>query len=302
MILDKLPVRTAGSAISAAAIFIAGCAAHHDAATSNSASAKLSVACTISTLCSLVASVGGSDVELHGLVPVGASPETYEPTPSDVVALSRAQILFENGLGLEAWLQKLMTTAAPRGLVAVTLSDSVQRISGNPHLWMDPIYAAAYVRDIAQTLIANDAAHAPAYRANEAAELRQLDALDKWIRTQINTIPPDRRAMICFHDAWFYFDRRYGIKNVGAIEPYAGQEPSPGYFAHLVALAKQYHVRAVFGEPQFSPKLATALQSSAGIKVFTNLYDDTLGTGNDVSSYEAMMRRDVSVIVTALRS
>lgn len=301
MILDK---RLACACVAIAAICLAACTANRSADAPKAAQSKLVVACTISTLCSLVSSVGGDDIEVSGLVPVGASPETFEPTPSDIVALSHAGLLFENGVGLEAWLGKLLTSAGAKDLTRVVLSDSVpasDKAGDNPHLWMDPIYAADYVRSIGAALMRRDPAHAPAYRANQSRELARLAALDQWIRAQIATIPPEHRTMICFHDAWYYFDRRYGIKNLGAIEPAPGREPSAGYFAHLIALARENHVRAVFGEPQYSAKLATALQSGAGIKIFADLYDDTLGTGPDVSTYEAMMRYDVKVIVGALR-
>jgi len=107
--------------------------------------------------------------------------------------------------------------------------------------------------------------------------------------------------MICFHDAWYYFDKRYGLKDIGAIEPLPGQEPAPGSFARLMALAKANHVRAIFGEPQYSRKLADALASGANIAFVTDLYDDTLGTGNVAADYDSMMRHDVETIVGALR-
>jgi len=301
MILDK---RHVCAGVAGTAILLAGCTANGHADATKAVQGKLVVACTISTLCSLVTSVGGADVEVTGLVPVGASPETYEPTPSDIVALSHAGLLIENGLGLEAWLGKILTSAGATGVTHVVLADSVpaaDKVSDNPHLWMDPIYAAGYVRTIAAALVKTDPSHASAYRANERSELARLATLDHWVRAQIATIPPEHRTMICFHDAWYYFDRRYGIKNLGAIEPAPGRDPSPGYFARLIASARDNHVRAVFGEPQYSPKLAAALQSGAGVKLFANLYDDTLGSGPDVSNYEDMMRYDVSVIVRALR-
>jgi len=304
MILVKAAAATLLASALASATACSGSSRAPDAEKASAAGGAAVVACTISTLCSLVAAVGGADVDVHGIVPVGASPETYEPTPSDVVAVARARILFENGLGLEVWLDKLLTSAASPHLTRVRLANAVpaaQRPTGNPHLWMDPTYASAYVSEIASVLEATDRKHAGRYAARAAQEQAKLAVLDRWIRARIATIPPDHRAMICFHDAWYYFDRRYGIENVGAIEPYPGQEPPPGYFAHLVTLARAHHVRAVFGEPQFSSKLAIALQSEAGIAVFTNLYDDTLGTTADLSDYEAMMRYDVATIVAALR-
>jgi len=309
MILDKR--RRRGAALGLAAVLAAtasplvACTAARDAGASQDSTGKLVVACTFSTLCSLVAAVGGDDVEVVGIVPVGASPETYEPTPSDVVALNHAAVLFENGLGLEAWLEKLLASANSGRVAPVVLSDAVparEKATGNPHLWMDPQYAALYVHAIAAALARSDPAHAQDYAANERAERSRLAALDRWIKAQVARIPADHRTMITFHDAWFYFDRRYGIDDVGAIEPSPGKDPSPAYFAQLIALARKHHVRAVFGEPQYSPKLAAALQSGAGIKTFADLYDDTIGIGKGLSTYEDIMRYDTRIIVGALQS
>lgn len=304
MILDKkAPAGAAPALLCAVALVLCGCTAHDNAPSPSSGSGRLIVACTISTLCSLVASVGDDSVDVRGLVPVGVSPETYEPAPSDIEALARARVLFENGSGLEAWLDKALGSAGAPNLKRVTLADSIPsplRSSGNPHLWLDPEFAAAYVETIASALSQSDPAHQAAYRANATREIAALGVLNRWIRARIQAVPVQRRAMICFHDAWYYFDRRYGIKNVGAVEPSPGQEPSPGYFAHLIALAKANNVRAVFAEPQFSPKLANALAAGAGIRTIANLYDDTLGTSEQLSNYDGMMRYDVEVIVKAL--
>jgi len=309
MILDNKRASLAASsvAIALACAVAAACTGRSDSDTAHPQVApapRLRVACTITTLCSLVASVGGDRIDLHGIVPAGASPETFEPRPDDMVALSGASVLFENGLGLEAWLARLIDAAGGAGLRIVTLSDSVPAadiVSSNPHLWMDPVYAADYVGMIARTLGSADPQNASVYEQNASIETARLVSLDGWIRYHINTIPRDHRAMICFHDAWLYFDRRYGIKDIGAIEPLPGQEPAPGSFAKLIALAKTNHVRAIFGEPQYSPKLAEALASGANIAYVTNLYDDTLGIGGVAADYDSMMRHDVETIVGALR-
>jgi manganese/iron transport system substrate-binding protein len=298
MILDKITRRLG---MFAALALAAGCAS----ITTSSAPTTAVVACTISTLCSLVESVGAPYTNVVDLVPVGASPETFEPPPSDVTAVSRAAVIIENGQGLEAWLDKLLDAAGNASARRVVLANGIpaaQRQSGNPHLWMDPVYAAVYVKEIGAALTSADPAHATAYRAHAAAELRRLRILDAWIAGRIASIPPQRRVMICYHDAWYYFDRRYHIKNVGAIELSPGQEPSPGYFAALIALARANHVRVIFAEPQFSPKLADALAADAGISTVADLYDDTLGETPALSNYEGMIRYDVDVIVKALNS
>lgn len=273
-----------------------------------STSGKPIVVVTTSTLASLVKTVANGYVEIQTLVPIGASPETYEPTPRDVVALEHASLVIENGSGLEAWLTKLIDNASSKAQILV-LSDGlptqVSRAGGsdfaNPHFWLDPNYAAIYLRESTSALVSIEPAHAAQFHANLARELKSLTALDAWIRSRIATVPTADRAMITDHDAWYYFDKPYGIDDVGAIEQSPGKEPSAEYLAALIAKAKARHVRAVFAEPEFSPKLAKELASNAGITTITDLYDDSLGTSPELSSYDGMMRHDTNTIVRALR-
>jgi manganese/iron transport system substrate-binding protein len=272
-------------------------------------SVPIKVAATISTLAALVKAVGGDKIDVISIVPVGVSPETYDPAPRDLVNVASAQLIVENGAGLELWLQKLLRSVANSKARVLVLSDGMPVAGatakgepGNPHLWLDPAYAQIYVRKIAQSLREIDPPNAEYYSANERREIATLGALDSWIRAQISTIPPDQRAMITFHDAWFYFDRRYGLRDIGAIEQSPGQQPSAAYLTALIKQARDNHVRAIFAEPQFSPKLAAQLAASAGIKTVSDLYDDTLGTTPQLQTYEGMMRYDVDTIVKALGS
>ena len=90
------------------------------------------------------------------------------------------------------------------------------------------------------------------------------------------------------------------LRTIGVLELSPGQEPNPNYVAHLVALAKANHVKAVFAEPEYSPKLVQALAESAGISTIQTLYDDSLGTSGPVKDYESMLRYDTQTIVRAL--
>jgi ABC-type Zn uptake system ZnuABC Zn-binding protein ZnuA len=262
---------------------------------------KLDVVTTFSTLNSFVQGVGGDRVQVQNLVPVGASPEEYQPTPQDIAALSRAQIVVENGLGIEAWLQHTIESAGNPNMKIVVLSDGLPHIDHNPHLWMDPANARIYVAKIRDALTQLDPAHKTEYAANAKAYDAKLVSLQNWIGKQVAGIPPQQRAMIVFHNAWDYFNRRFGIQTIGVIELNPGQDPNPAYIGHLVDLAQQHHVRAVFSEPEYSPKLAQTLARSAGIRVVSNLYDDSVGNDPRVHDYTSMLRYDTSVIVQALK-
>ena len=262
---------------------------------------KINVVTTFSTLNSFVEGVGGRYVSVHNLVPVGASPETYQPTPRDIATLSAGQIIFENGSGIEAWMQKTLQNAGNVSAPRIVLSDGLPHLGNNPHLWMDPVYARLYVEKVRVALATLDPPHAKAYAANAAAYERQLSQLQLWVAGRIDTIPLQHRAMIIFHNAFDYYNRRFGIQTVGVIELSPGQDPNPAYIGKLVDTARAHGVRAIFSEPEYSPKLAQTLAKSAGIRVVSDLYDDSIGNDARVHDYISMLRYDTQTIVQALK-
>jgi len=259
------------------------------------------VVTTISTLNSLVQGVGGDLVSVRSIVPVGASPETYQPTPQDVAMLSGARLLVENGAGLESWLSKMLATAAAPGLKVVVCADGLHVKNDNPHLWMDPVNARHYVLAIRDGLIAVDPKNAPTYRKNARAYNAKLVALQKYIQAKIDTLPPSHRYMIVFHNAWQYYDDRFGLTTLDFVERNPGQEPNPQHIASIIDLAKAHHVHGVFSEPEYSPKILYAIAQGAGVKVVENLYDDSIGTDPRVGDYISMLTFDTNEIVNALR-
>jgi manganese/iron transport system substrate-binding protein len=265
------------------------------------AAGKVAVATTISTLNSFVQGAGGEYVSVKNIVPIGASPETFAPAPQDVATVADANLLVENGAGLETWLDRLLHDAGTRDLHVVVATAGLPVKNSNPHLWMDPVLAKRYVAAIRDGLVAVDPKHADAYRRNAASYNARLDQLVVEIRRKIATIPPSHRYMIVFHNAWQYYNDRFGITTLGFVERNPGQEPNPAQIAELIDSAKRHGVRAVFSEPEYSPKLLSTIAQGAGIKVIENLYDDSVGTDPRVANYIDMMTYDTNVIVNALR-
>ncbi len=262
---------------------------------------KIQVATTISTLNSFVQGVGGERVSVKNIVPIGASPETFAPAPQDVATVADANVLVENGAGLESWLDRLLRDAGARDLRVVVCAEGLPIKNLNPHLWMDPVLAKRYVLKIRDALIAVDPTHAAEYRRNASSYNARLDELIERIRKQIATVPPSHRYMIVFHNAWQYYDDRFGITTLGFVERNPGQEPNPQQIAQLIDLAKLHHVRGVFSEPEYSPKLLYSIAQGAGIKVVENLYDDSIGADPRVANYIAMLTYDTGVIVQTLQ-
>jgi len=283
------------------ALCATGCASNSNASSSTFDNGKIDVVTTISTLNSFVQGVGGDKVRVTSIVPVGASPETYEPTPQDVATITKSKMLVENGAGLETWLDRLLRNAASPKLQTVIASEGLPVINDNPHLWMDPQYAKHYVLQIRDGLIAVDPADANTFRINAMHYNDALDALTAHIRSQIATIPPSQRYMIVFHNAWQYYNDRFGITTLGFVERNPGQEPNPQQVAQLVDMAKQHNVRGVFSEPEYSPKILYSIAQGSNIKVVENLYDDSIGTNPQVSNYLSMLVYDTNIIVNALK-
>ncbi len=291
-------------------------------ATTPAAGNQVRVVVSLPVFISLVEAVGGDRVRVSSLVPAGTDPHTYQPTPRDAQALAEADVVFVNGLGLEGWLGDLIT-AAGSGAPVVELAEGLQTIpeephqgtpettpgqstpqgehthehgAGNPHLWLDPDYAIEYVRRIAQSLEEVDSGGASTYQTNAERYIAEIQAFDAWAKGQVQRIPPARRKLVTFHDAFPYFAEHYGLELVGVIVLSPGREPSPQELAQLVDLIRQQGVPAIFTEPQFNPKLAETLARETGVKVL-ELYSDTPPTGED---YIGMMRRNVEHVVEGL--
>lgn len=286
--------------VAATLAFALGACSGKQAATLG-AGGKIDVVTTISTINSFVAGVGGDKVRVTNIVPVGASPETFQPTPQDVATVSQAQLLVENGAGLETWLGKLLGNAASPNMRVVVCADGLPVVNDNPHLWMDPQLAKRYVQKIRDALIDVDPKDANLFRSNAFLYNGKLDALTSHIQAQIKTIPPEKRYMIVFHNAWQYYNDRFGITTLGFVERNPGQEPNPQQIAQLVDLAKQHGVKAVFSEPEYSPKLLNSIAQGAGIGVVDSLYDDSIGTNPQVADYISMLEYDTGIIVNALK-
>jgi ABC-type Zn uptake system ZnuABC Zn-binding protein ZnuA len=296
------PVPVKGLALVASAVVVAACS--HAARTPQPAAGArgtIPVVTTFSTLNSFVNGVGGDRVRVRNIVPVGASPETFAPTPQDVAKIADARLVIMNGAGIDQWLGRMLRDANSPNAKLLVLADGLPVRQKNPHLWMDPELAKRYVLKIRDALSAIDPAHKAYYARNAAAYDARLDRLERSIMAKIATIPPAQRYMIVFHNAWLYYDDRFGLHTLGFVERNPGQEPNPQQIAHLIDLAKEHHVRAVFSEPEYSPKLLYSIADGAGVKIVENLYDDSIGTNPDVADYISMLTFDTNEIVKALK-
>ena len=290
--------------IAAAVIAVSLTACAGPASSGGSGGAGLKVVTTTTVFADLVHNVGGTRVAVDSIIPAGVGPEDYEPKPDDAKKLADASLVVSNGVGLDNFLDRLLTSAGgtkPRLILGEGIPVTVVDGKPNPHFWLDPtLVKQYYLPKITATLSELDPVGKSTYEANAAAYGTQLDGLDTELKAKIEKIPPASRKLVTFHDAFPYFARHYGFELIGVIVANVGQEPTAAELAALVQKVKAAGVKAVFSEAQFNPKLAQTLADEAGVtRVVTTLYNDTLGPP-PADSYLGMMRWNVDQIVQAL--
>lgn len=242
----------------------------------------LNIVVTIPVLKDLTEQVGGPHVHVTSLLSGYENEHTYSPKPSDLVAVRKARLLFEVGIGLEVWVSSLVKNAGSASLLVVTTSKGIALLRdtehhegaahageggerGNPHIWLDPENAMMMLQHITEALIGVDPPHAAEYRANQASYLRKLDQLRGELSERVARVA-DRR-FIAHHPAWPYFARRFGFQIVGTIQPQSGSEPSALQLHGLIATIKKDRIKVVVSEVQLSRRIPELLAKETGARV-----------------------------------
>ena len=277
---------------------------------------KLNVVTTVAPISSIARNIGGTRIELYGIVPDGTNSHTFEPAPSDARILSQADVVFVNGLDLELPTMELAEANLRDGAEMVALGEQTitedqwvfdfsfpeEEGSPNPHLWTNPPYARRYAELIAETLSARDPDNADYYAANLTRYGAALDALDAAIAAAAETVPEANRKLLTYHDSWAYFAPRYGFVVIGAAQPSDFSEPSPREVAALIDQIKAEGVPAVFGSEVFASSVLEQIADEAGAAYIDQLRDDAPpGEPNDPEhTYLGMMIRNMELMLPAL--
>lgn len=273
----------------------------------------LSVVATFSILGDFARNVGGDRVSVTMLVGPNSDTHVYTPTPSDAKEITDAKLVIVNGLGLEGWLPRLIkssgskaaTVVATRGIATRKIENGHDHGPGDadPHAWQSVLNAKTYVANIRDALTAVDPAGADAYRANAAAYLARLDALDREIREALAKIPPERRSVISTHDAFGYFAAAYGIKFIAPQGVSTESEPSARDIAAIITQIKRQKIPAVFLENVSDPRLMRRIAAETGANIGGTLYSDSLtDEKGPAPTYIDMVRHNIKALTSALSS
>ena len=275
---------------------------------------KVRVLAVETFLADIAQNVAGDRLTVEALLPVGAEPHGYEPTPRDIARVAESDLLIANGAGLEGFLDSLLRNAgghallveASAGVEGRTAQPGETPFTGqvDPHFWLDPLRVIRYVENIRDALIRVDPEGAEVYARNAEGYVARLQELDGWIREQVAAIPPERRLLVTNHESLGYFAERYGFRIVGTVLPGLSSEVSPSaqQLVRLVEAIRASGVRAIFLETGSNPALARQIAAESGVAVITELYTHSLSSPDGPApTYIEMMRYDVQTIVEALR-
>ena len=277
---------------------------------------KFNVVSTVAPISSIVRNVGGTRIDLRGVVPDGTNSHTFEPAPSDARILAAADLIFVNGLALEEPTIELAEANLKEGAEIVVLGEQTisrdewvfdfsfpeENGDPNPHLWTNVPYAMRYAEIVAEALSEKDPDNAAYYQENLGRFLAVLEELDAAIVAAVQTIPEPNRKLLTYHDSWAYFAPHVGMTVIGAAQPSDFSEPSPREVASLIGQVRAEGVPAVFGSEVFPSDVLEQIAREAGAAYVDQLRDDDPpGAPNAPEhTYVGMMLRNMELMIPAL--
>ena len=271
---------------------------------------KLNVIATFYPLYDFAQNVGGDKVTVTILVPETVDVHDFEPTPSSISAVSTADILIYNGVGLEPWIAGIVSASDNPDLVQVDTSQGITLLpvqqqfqSGNqtfdPHIWLNPVDAQQQIRNILQGLIQTDPADSQYFTQNANNYIAQLEELNQQAINATTATATNR--FVTFHEAFSYFAHQYNITQVPILGPFE-EEPSAGDIQNVIEAIHQYHLRYVGYESLENPAISQSISTQTNallieMNPIEGLTDEQKTAGDN---YITLMQQNIESIHLAL--
>ena len=265
------------------------------------------VVTTFTVLADMTRAVAGDAVSVESITKPGSEIHEYEPTPSDLMRGARADLVLDNGFGLERWFAKFVDQTEARH---VTLTDGIEplpvrggeyRGKANPHAWMSPANARVYVTNIRDALVALDPAHAETFRANAASYLAELGAIERMLDAELRDLPENHRALVTCEGAFSYLARDAGLREAYLWPVNSDHEGTPQQIKDTTAFVRDNRVPAVFCESTVNPEAQRQVAKETGADLAATLYVDSLSEPDGpVPTYLDLLRHDARAIVGGL--
>lgn len=265
---------------------------------------------TFTVLADMARNVAGERLEVRSITRLGAEIHGYEPSPSDLEAAQGADLIVENGFGLERWAERFIRSAGNAPSVTLTEGMTPLLIEGagysgkpNPHAWMSPSRAQQYVDRLVQAFTALDPAGAASYRANGQAYKHQLGQLDRELRAALKALPPRQRLLVTCEGAFSYLAHDYGLQEAYLWPVNAESQITPRRMARLIEMVSQRRLPAVFCESTVNAKAQQEVARAAGARFGGTFYVDSLSApSGPAPTLLKLQRHNVDLIVKGLAS
>ena len=295
-------------ALTALALTASGCRQSNKQ--NQSDSGKPEVLTTFTVLADLARNVAGDRLKVQSIVKPGSEIHGYQPTPSDIERASQADLIVENGLGLELWARKF--TANAGNIPSVTLSEGMDPLlieedayagKPNPHAWMSPQRTMAYVDQLEQAFRRLDPAGAEQFSANAAAYKQQLQDLDDELRSALDAIPAERRVLVSCEGAFTYLARDYGLDEAYLWPVNAESQVTPKRMARLINTVRDRQIPAIFCESTVSDKAQRQVAAESGARFGGTFYVDSLSAAEGPApTLLDLQRHNVALLIDGLAS
>jgi manganese/zinc/iron transport system substrate-binding protein len=282
----------------------------------NSVTGKIKVTTTTGMIADIAKNIGGEHVEVTALMGPGVDPHLYKASEGDVRLLQNANIIFYNGLHLEAQMGEVLEKMNDFGIKAVAVTDTIDRtllqsppeFAGNydPHVWFDVTLWMKAAEAVREALIEVDPAHRSEYEANAASFLDELSDLHHYVLAQAEMIPPEKRIIITAHDAFNYFGRAYGFEVRGLQGISTEAQAGTADVQDLVNFIVEKQIPAIFVESSVPQRNIEAVQAAVqakgfDVKIGGSLFSDAMGSeGTPEGTYVGMVKHNIDTIVAAL--
>lgn len=277
--------------------------------------AQITVVATTGMIADTARAIGGDHVDVRALMGPGVDPHAYRQTRSDIVAMTRADLVLWHGLYLEAQMEEFFEDLGRRRIV-VAVAEAMPRNlllahedydnRFDPHVWMDPDLWRHVAAEIRDALAEVDPENAAFYLASAESFLTELDTVSAYAREALASVPEDSRVLLTAHDAFNYFGQAYGFEVLGIQGISTESEAGLVRIAELVDLLVARNIRAVFVESSVSDRNIRALIEGAAargheVRIGGELFSDAMGEpGSYEGTYIGMIDHNVTIITRSL--
>ncbi|WP_062077359.1 metal ABC transporter substrate-binding protein [Demequina globuliformis] len=302
---------TLGAVVAAGALVLAACSPEPTpaggAATGGAAAEAPLVLTTFTVLADMARNVAGDDLRVESITKVGAEIHGYEPTPGDIRAAQDADLILDNGLGLEAWFAQFVDAVDAPHVVVSSSVDPIDIASDayaglpNPHAWMSPYVAQGYVSQMISAFADLDPDNAEAYARRGAQYKEELREVGEELEADLAEVPDPQRVLVTCEGAFSYLARDVGLDEVYIWPVNAEQQATPQQVAAVIEEVNERRVPAVFCESTVSDKSMQQIVDATDAEFGGTLYVDSLSEeGGPVPTYLDLIRHDAALIVAGL--